>query len=70
MKRWSTFANYLSNANQNPNEIPPHTGQNGHHPISLSSLQVQNSYSFTCWSFILASLPYLSVLHTVYKVFL
>ena len=29
MKRCST--NYQSNANQNYNEVSPHTGQNGHH---------------------------------------
>ena len=25
------IANYLRNANQNYNEVSPHTGQNGHH---------------------------------------
>ena len=25
------IANYLRHANQNYNEVPPHTGQNGHH---------------------------------------
>jgi len=32
------FANYERNANQNYNELPPHTYQNGHH---LKNLQIQ-----------------------------
>ena len=33
------FANYQRNANQNYNEVSPHTGQNGHH----QSLQIINA---------------------------
>ena len=42
MKRCSNnqhLTNYQQNANQNYNEVPPHTGQNGHH----QSLQVTNA---------------------------
>ena len=31
MKRFSTSLIYERNANQNYNEISPHTGKNGHH---------------------------------------
>ena len=31
MKRCSTFAHFQRNANQNYNEVSPHTSQNGHH---------------------------------------
>ena len=29
-KRFSKIANYQKNPNQNHNEVPPHTSQNGH----------------------------------------
>ena len=31
MKIMLTITNYQGNANQNYNEVPPHTRQNGHH---------------------------------------
>ena len=31
LKRWSTLLIIRENANQNYNEISPHTSQNGHH---------------------------------------
>ena len=37
MKRCSTLLNYQRNANQNYNEVPPHTGQNGHHVSSTNN---------------------------------
>ena len=30
-KKMLNMTNYWRNANQNYNEVPPHTGQNGHH---------------------------------------
>ena len=32
MKRYSTLLIIRENANQTPYEVPPYTGQNGHHP--------------------------------------
>ena len=32
------ITNYQRNANQNYNEVPPHTNQNGHHQISLQTI--------------------------------
>ena len=31
------IANYQRNANQNYNEVSPHTGQNGHHQMSINN---------------------------------
>ena len=32
------IANYSRNANQNYNEVPPHTNQNGHHQKNLQTI--------------------------------
>ena len=31
------ITNYQRNANQNYNEVSPHTGQNGHHPQTINA---------------------------------
>ena len=36
-------AHYWRNANQNYNEISPHTGQNGHHEKSLQTINAIES---------------------------
>ena len=39
MKRCSASTNYQRNANQNYNEVSPHTGRNAHHQKNLQTIK-------------------------------
>ena len=40
------IANYQRNVNQNYNEVPPHTGQNGHHQKTNAGESVEEREPF------------------------